>query len=114
MKFLQYSALFAIVAFALSISAFAKDNHSGKFTLSDPVQIGSMQLAPGAYKAEWTGPANDVKVDIIRHGKTVATTEGKIQEPPEAPQPMMRYSPRHFRTTKRRWMRFNSGTIPKP
>ncbi len=83
MKFLQYSALFAIVAFALSISAFAKDNHSGKFTLSDPVQIGSMQLAPGAYKAEWTGPANDVKVDIIRHGKTVATTEGKIQELPK-------------------------------
>ena len=35
---------------------------------------------PGNYKAEWNGPANDVKVDIVQNGKTVATTEGKIKD----------------------------------
>ena len=79
MKFVQYFASFAIVALVLSLSAFAKDSHSGKFTLSDTVQVGSTQLAPGDYKAEWNGLADNVKIDIIQNGKTVATTEGKIQ-----------------------------------
>lgn len=80
MKFVQYLASFAVVALLFSVSAFAKDSHSGKFTLSDTVQVGSTQLAPGDYKAEWNGPANDVKVDIIQNGKTVATTQGKLQD----------------------------------
>jgi TolA-binding protein len=78
MRFLQYLGSFAIVALVLSVSAFAKDSHSGKFTVSDPVQVGSTQLAPGDYKAEWSGPANDLKVDITQGGKTVATIQGKI------------------------------------
>jgi hypothetical protein len=64
----------------LSLSAFAKDNNSGKFTLSDKVEVGSTQLAPGSYKAEWNGPANDLKVDIMKNGKTVATAQGKMQD----------------------------------
>jgi hypothetical protein len=79
MKFVQPLTWFAIVALVLSLSAFAKDGHSGNFTLSETVQVGSTQLAPGAYKAEWNGPANDVKIDFIQNGKTVATTQGKIQ-----------------------------------
>jgi hypothetical protein len=80
MKLVQYSASFAIVALVLSVNAFAKDSHSGKFTLSDTVQVGSTQLAPGEYKAEWNGPANDVKVDIIQNGKTVATAQGRLED----------------------------------
>jgi hypothetical protein len=79
MKFVQRLTSFAIVALVLSLGAFAKDSHSGNFTLSETVQVGSTQLAPGEYKAEWNGPANDVKIDFIQHGKTVATTQGKIQ-----------------------------------
>ena len=79
MKFVQRFTSFAIVALGLSLSACAKDGHSGKFTLSETVQVGSSQLAPGDYKAEWNGPANDVKIDFIQNGKTVATTQGKIQ-----------------------------------
>src|ERR1700721_233159 len=79
MKFVERLTSFAIVALVLSLSAFAKDGHSGKFTLSETVQVGSTQLAPGDYKAEWNGPANDVKIDFIKNGKTVATTQGKIQ-----------------------------------
>ena len=80
MKLAQYFASFALLTFVLSVSAFAKDSHSGKFTLSDPVQVGSTQLAPGDYKAEWTGPANDVKIEILQNGKTVASTQGKIED----------------------------------
>jgi hypothetical protein len=79
-KYLQFISCLAITAFALSLTAFAKDSHSGNFTLDDTVQVGSAQLPPGSYKAEWSGPANDVKIDILQHGKTVATTEGKIKD----------------------------------
>jgi len=80
MKFAQYLALFAVAALALSVGAFAKDSHSGKFTLADTVQVGSAELAPGDYKAEWSGPADAVKVDIMKDGKTVATAEGTIKD----------------------------------
>jgi hypothetical protein len=79
MKFVQYVASFAVVSLVLSLSAFAKDSHSGKFTLADTVQIGSTQLSPGDYKVEWNGPANNVKIEIIKNGKTVATTDGQIK-----------------------------------
>jgi hypothetical protein len=80
MKLVQYFASFALMALVLSVSAFAGDSHSGKFTLSDTVQVGSAQLAPGDYKAEWSGPADNVKIDLKRDGKVVATTQGKIQD----------------------------------
>src|SRR5580698_10283471 len=66
MKFGRYLASFAVLALLSSLSAFAKDIHSGKFTLSDAVQVGSTQLAPGNYKAEWNGPADNVKIEIIQ------------------------------------------------
>ncbi|MGA8441560.1 MAG: hypothetical protein WB762_00275 [Candidatus Sulfotelmatobacter sp.] len=80
MKFVQYFTSFTAIAVVLSVGALAKDSHSGNFTLADTVQVGSIQLAPGNYKAEWDGPANDVKINIVRHGKTIATTEGKIKD----------------------------------
>jgi hypothetical protein len=79
MKYTKYISLLAAMAFALSLTAFAKDAESGKFTLDNPVQIGSTQLAPGNYKVEWSGPSDAVKVDIIQKGKTVATTQGRIK-----------------------------------
>ena len=79
MKSTQYFASFAILALALSANAFAKDNHSGSFTLSDTVRVGSTELAPGQYKAEWSGPADALKVEIVKNGKTVATVDGKIK-----------------------------------
>ena len=79
MKFAQYVAAFAILASLLSVNSFAKDNHSGKFTLTDPVRVGSTELAPGDYKAEWSGPADAVKIDIRQNGKTVTTVQGQIK-----------------------------------
>jgi hypothetical protein len=79
MKFTKVLALFSVLTLMFSLSAFAKDIHSGKFTLSDTVQVGSTQLTPGNYKAEWNGPADNVKIEIIQNGKTVATTQGKLE-----------------------------------
>ncbi|MGA8623015.1 MAG: hypothetical protein WB660_31385 [Candidatus Sulfotelmatobacter sp.] len=80
MKYPQCLALFTIMALSLSLSAFAADSHSGKFTLTDTVQVGSTELTPGNYKAEWSGPTGAVKIDILKNGKTVATAEGKIRD----------------------------------
>jgi hypothetical protein len=80
MKLVQYFTSFTVIALVLSVAALAKDSHSGNFTLADTVQVGSTQLAPGNYKAEWDGPADNVKINIVRHGKTIATAEGKIRD----------------------------------
>ena len=80
MKFVQYFTFFTVIALVRSVGALAKDSHSGNFTLADTVQVGSTQLAPGNYKAEWDGPADNLKINIVRRGKTVATTEGKIKD----------------------------------
>jgi major membrane immunogen (membrane-anchored lipoprotein) len=79
MKVVRYLSSFAIVMLVLSVGAFAKDDHSGGFTLFETVRVGSTELGPGQYKAQWTGTANDVKINILRDGKTVATTQGTIK-----------------------------------
>jgi hypothetical protein len=82
MKFAQFVTAVAILASASSVNSFAKDNHSGNFTLADPVRVGSTELAPGRYKAEWSGPADAVKIEILQNGKTVATVAGQIRNLP--------------------------------
>jgi hypothetical protein len=68
-----------VFAVVLSAAAFAKDTHSGKFTLTDSAKVGATELQPGDYKAEWSGPADNLQVSIIQHGQTVATTQGHIK-----------------------------------
>ncbi|MGA7294670.1 MAG: hypothetical protein WBW53_16350 [Terriglobales bacterium] len=83
MKALARLTLLTMLTFAMTTISFAKktNKNEGSFTLPDTVRIGSTDLRAGDYKAEWkeeTGGA--VKVDILQHGKTVATTEGKLKE----------------------------------
>jgi hypothetical protein len=82
MRWLQYLALSAVLTLGLSISAFAKADHTdeGKFNLTTPATIGSTVLQPGHYKAEWVGPNEDVRVSILSHGKVVATAQGRVVE----------------------------------
>lgn len=79
MKFAKHLSALALVTLVLAVGAFAKDDHSGNFTLSETVRVGSTELGPGQYKAQWTGTANDVKIEILKYGKTVATTQGTIK-----------------------------------
>jgi hypothetical protein len=66
-------------ALLLSASAFAKDSHSGKFTLTTPAKVGTTELKPGDYKAEWSGPADNLRISIVQDGQTVATTQGHLK-----------------------------------
>lgn len=82
MRFVKYVAVFAMMAFGLSLSAYAKARNEGKFTLADPVMLGSTHLKPGDYKATWEGSGSDVQVTIL-HGKdVVATTSAKLADNP--------------------------------
>jgi len=85
MRLIQYLASVVAVALLLSLGAFAreaKDHDSGKFELYQSARVGSTTLQPGHYKAEWTGPNNALQISIIRNGKTVVTTQGRLKELP--------------------------------
>lgn len=79
---MKYLASIAALALAFSLSAFAKTSNSGSFDLTDTAQIGSTVLQPGHYKVEWSGSDTALQVSILQHGKTVATTQGKLKELP--------------------------------
>jgi hypothetical protein len=82
MRLIKYLASIVAVAVVLSLGAFAKDQNSGKFDLTQTARVGSTTLQPGHYKAEWTGPSNALQISIIQNGKTVATTKGHLKELP--------------------------------
>lgn len=83
MRKMQFLAALAAVALWLSLGAFARDTNSGKFNLDQRVKVGSTVLQPGSYKAEWNGNnTNNVKINIVKNGKTVATTQGLVKELP--------------------------------
>jgi hypothetical protein len=84
MKTLAHLTALAMLTLALSTLTFAVSKNQGNFTLPGTTRVGSTDLRAGQYKAEWkeeTGGA--VKVDILQHGKTVATAEGKLKDLPE-------------------------------
>jgi hypothetical protein len=78
MKSLKFGALALVAAVVLSMGAFAKDKNEGKFTLTNPAQIGSTQLKPGDYKAVWESTGSDVQVKILQGKDVVATTSAKL------------------------------------
>ena len=82
MRASRYFALLAAFALMLTVGAFAKDSNSGNFDLQQPAKVGSTVLQPGHYTAEWTGSKDAVKINIVQHGKTVATAEGAVKELP--------------------------------
>jgi len=84
MRSIKYLASFAAIALILSAVAFAKETNRGNFELTQTARVGSVELQPGHYKAEWTGPENALQVSILHDGKTVATVQGKIKQLPEA------------------------------
>jgi hypothetical protein len=78
MKLAKYLALLASISLLMPLSVLAKTKNEGNLQLTQAVQVGATQLAPGNYKVEWTGPGPVVQVSILQHNKTVVTTSGKI------------------------------------
>ena len=84
MKSLASLASMAALAMVLSTGVWAAPKDQGKFTLADSAQVGSTTLQPGQYKAEWQPEnGNHVKVDIVQHGKVVATAQGTLKSLPQ-------------------------------
>jgi hypothetical protein len=83
MRALKLGASFVAIALLLCVGALAKDDNAGSFDLLQTAKIGSTVLQPGHYKAEWTGPKDALKINILQHGKTVATAEGTLKQLPE-------------------------------
>jgi hypothetical protein len=83
MKSLARMTALAMLSCALTTVTFAKNasKNEGNFTISKTVRVGSTDLRPGQYKAAWKEESGGaVKVDILQHGKTVATVEGKLKD----------------------------------
>lgn len=70
----------SVFTLAVSVGAFAKDKDEGSFDLEQTASVGSVQLQPGHYKAEWSGTSGTVNVAIMEKGKTVATTTAELKE----------------------------------
>jgi hypothetical protein len=78
MKVVKYGALVVMVTLSLSVGLFAKDKNAGRFTLVDSVQVGSIELKAGDYKATWDGSGPDVQVKILQGKNVVATAPAKL------------------------------------
>src|SRR5215470_10999181 len=85
MKYSKYFAVIAVFCLITTAGLFAdsKSKDSGNINLSNPIQVGSTQVAPGDYKVEWTGTGDNVQVNILKGKNVVATTEGKVVELPK-------------------------------
>ena len=82
MRFAKYLGSFIASGSILCAGAFAKDTNSGSFNLVQEARVGSTILGPGHYKAEWTGPNNELTVSVLQKGKTIATTRASLKELP--------------------------------
>src|ERR1700761_1688146 len=69
----------ALIVASLSVPAFAAKN-SQTVTLTDPVKVGSTQLAAGSYKVSWTTNGAAAQVTIEQKGKAPVTVPAKIVE----------------------------------
>jgi len=78
MKSVRWIAVVALVASGLSLSAFAKDKNEAKFRLSGSAVVGSTELKPGDYKAQWDGTGPDVQVKILKGKDVVANAPAKL------------------------------------
>jgi hypothetical protein len=83
MKALAHLTALAMLTFTLTTVTFAKNSNKneGNFTIPNSVRVGTTDLRPGDYKASWTEESGGaVKINILQHGKTVATVEGKLKD----------------------------------
>jgi hypothetical protein len=80
MKSHRYTTALLLAASLLPATAFAKDKAEPKFSLEYTAQLGNAELAPGTYKLQWEGTGDNVQVNVLQHGKIVATASAKVVE----------------------------------
>jgi len=74
-----FKAFFLVLALASFVFA-ANNTQKGNFEISAPVQVSGTQLPAGEYVARWDGTGDNVKVEISRNGRVLATVPAKVVE----------------------------------
>ena len=78
MKLVQYWTTFVCFGLLGISAAWGQTKNEHEVTITSPVQIGSTQLEPGHYKVAWEGAGPTVRVQFLRNGKTVATSDAQV------------------------------------
>jgi len=65
---------------SFSMASLAAHKNEATINLSDKVQLGSTQLAPGEYKLSWTGTGNDATATLSQGKKVLVTVPAKLVE----------------------------------
>jgi hypothetical protein len=79
MNYWKYLACLAALAVMLPISAAARDKDQRTVTITDRVQVGTVQLNPGMYKVEWQNAGPHVKVSFLKGKKVITTVPGTLK-----------------------------------
>lgn len=58
--------------------AGAKDSYKGDFHISSAAHVNGKQLPAGDYVAQWQGSGPDVRLDILKDGKVVASVPARV------------------------------------
>ena len=67
-----------LLGLALLLPAGASAANKGALKLSEPVTVNGTQLAAGEYRLTWEGTGPDIKLNIVRSNKIVATVPAQL------------------------------------
>jgi len=70
----------AIALALLSVSSWASDKMKANIQIYDAVQVGSTQLAPGAYQMTWTGTGTNAEVTFSQGKKVIAAVPAQVTQ----------------------------------
>jgi hypothetical protein len=79
-KFPKYLALLALASLLIPASVLARDKNEHSVIISNPLEVGHIQLQPGTYKLEWQNSGANTQVTFL-HGKKVVTTTPATVKP---------------------------------
>lgn len=79
MKFLRYFAPLFMAALVLPVTALARNTNEHSMKLSDPTQVGKVQLQPGDYKVEWQSTGPNAQVTFLQGKKVLITVPATIK-----------------------------------
>ena|SRR5690349_23019103 len=72
--------LASIAFIALSLSAFASDKMRATVHIDEAVSVGSVQLAPGAYRIKWTETGSDAQVTFLQGKRVIGTVPAQVTQ----------------------------------
>ena len=80
MRSRNYAMTILLALLLFPASGFGQGKTNGNFPLLYKAQIGTTELTPGDYTAQWEGTGDHVTVKVLQHGKLMATATAKVVE----------------------------------